>query len=1128
MTPAVRLRPALAICALLATGLARADVVVTQVDIASAGARAGLVAGDVIREVAVPAMRGAEAAGRATQLARTTGSTTTGAQAGRAIAWHGILTPLEWRAAEGSGAGTLGTRLRVIRGETTIELTLAQGTLGATVVPRVDAPLSAGILAALDAAKAAPPAQVARRLQALAATADAAHEAAAGTWLIVEAARFHARDGDAAAALEAVAEARRRLGASEAPWPVEARALADIGTELDEAGRADESAPLLGEARRLLEREAPGSRLHTEVLHAMGRAALLRGDDDVAKDDFESAIRLSVAGGDALGRAVGLVQRGYRELWIYDNTAALKTLLDARERIRAIEPGGANEAEAEVRLALLARQTDRFDQAEAHARAAMDLLQRRDPPEGLERAGYELGVAATLQGRAREAEALFDGALGRIDSLRPQSRLRGSLLNALGRIKHRRGDYAGAVRYGRQALALFEARGSVDDVAAALHGLAFTSLYLKRYDDAEHLGQRSLEAAQASGAGPAGLASAWTILGQAALETGRLDLAQERYEKALALGAKEAPDSDVVWDCWYSFGLIAMAHGDAAKAREWQSRALGIVMRRQPESLLVAMPEFELGRIDEAQGALEPAIGHYRRAVAAYESTQKLLGGSLEDQGRFHAQHARYYRALIAAQLRQGREGEAFEILERYRSQLLLDIGPAGTGDVALAPPPDVARRLGAIQSRHDAALDRLRELPAGDAKADALLIELDVTRRDLASARDAFIASADARSLASVGITRTPPVDAVRAALPEGTVLLSYAVTDRETFLFRVRRDGLRVVTLPIGRDALAAKVDAWRALLSLVQPNAQLRMATNASAFALYQALLEPIAPELGSANRIVVLADGPLHALPFGALVTQAPIAKGERARYLIERHAIAHAPSAAQFLATHGTTSPGAATASTHDDASPVAGRAAPVSATLFAHTDGAQTLPWARDEVEAIRALYGRRARVYVDGAATEARAKAVGRETRVLHFATHAVLDEQAPLDSYLVLSGTGGSDNGQLQAWEIAQQMRLDADLVTLAACDTAMGRDYAGAGQLGLHAAFRYAGARVVLGTLWRVPDRDTRDLMVAFYRAIASGLPADRALQRAQVAMIEAEASAPASGFHWAAFEVDGAGQ
>ena len=115
------------------------------------------------------------------------------------------------------------------------------------------------------------------------------------------------------------------------------------------------------------------------------------------------------------------------------------------------------------------------------------------------------------------------------------------------------------------------------------------------------------------------------------------------------------------------------------------------------------------------------------------------------------------------------------------------------------------------------------------------------------------------------------------------------------------------------------------------------------------------------------------------------------------------------------------------------------------------------------------------------------------------------------------------GEENGLLQAWEIFEQLRIDADLVTLSACETALGNDVAGEGLVGLTRAFHYAGARTVLASLWAVSDDSTSVLMTKVYAQLRAGATKDEALRQAQLDAIARPATA--APFHWAAFTLSG---
>jgi CHAT domain-containing protein len=187
------------------------------------------------------------------------------------------------------------------------------------------------------------------------------------------------------------------------------------------------------------------------------------------------------------------------------------------------------------------------------------------------------------------------------------------------------------------------------------------------------------------------------------------------------------------------------------------------------------------------------------------------------------------------------------------------------------------------------------------------------------------------------------------------------------------------------------------------------------------------------------------------------------------------------------------------------------------------------LPAARRELEALRSLAPEQARIWLGADATEERAKTVGRDAQVLHFATHGFADEQFPLESGLALAtppaGDKDRDNGILQAWEIFESLRLDASLVTLSACQTGLGKELAGEGLLGLTWAFQYAGARSVLASLWEVDDAATAELMRLFYGHIGRGVPKAEALRLAQVELLRRRPTA--APYFWAAFQLMGEG-
>jgi CHAT domain-containing protein/Flp pilus assembly protein TadD len=167
----------------------------------------------------------------------------------------------------------------------------------------------------------------------------------------------------------------------------------------------------------------------------------------------------------------------------------------------------------------------------------------------------------------------------------------------------------------------------------------------------------------------------------------------------------------------------------------------------------------------------------------------------------------------------------------------------------------------------------------------------------------------------------------------------------------------------------------------------------------------------------------------------------------------------------------------------------------------------ERLPLTRSEVTMIAGLYGGDSRLLLGAEATEqelARMAAAGelKQYQILHFATHALIDDERPENSALILSqvdlpnpvtaamaGTRVYD-GCVSAGEVVREWKIDADLVTLSACETALGKKVAGEGYIGLAHAFLQAGARSLLVSLWKVEDRSTSMLMERFYENLRGG--------------------------------------
>ena len=559
---------------------------------------------------------------------------------------------------------------------------------------------------------------------------------------------------------------------------------------------------------------------------------------------------------------------------------------------------------------------------------------------------------------------------------------------------------------------------------------------------------------------------------------------------------------------------------------------------------------WKTGRLTEAEAEL-------RRSVEDLEAQSSKLGGSAESRSSFTAEFADYYRDYLRLLVELRREDDAFLLLERFR---------AGSFRRTLAQrditaPEEVPGSLESERRSTNAEYDRLQhEVEELNPSTQAGQVEAALARLGELRQKQSEVAEKIRKASPRYASLRYPqPFDvaAARAALEPGTLLLSYAVGREKSYLFvlSAAKAALSVYTVGAGEKELRASVDAFRRLIQWSEPGSE--AATRSRA--LYKLLLEPVQERIARSERLLIVADGPLLKLPWAALIRDAP---GGRAQYLAEWKPIHTAPSVTVYAdlekaRKHRADDPAIVVAAFGDPTYPPMARRR--SSALRSASDAGTSedevadpeigdeievedpqlrsvarggfdflpLPESRTEVTRIAALYSPKAATYLGADATEENAASVGKDVPLIHYACHAIVNERFPLDSALALTipqkPVEGQDNGLLQAWEIFERVRIDADLVTLSACESGLGKEVGGEGLIGLTRAFQYAGARSVLASLWKVEDESTAELMKRFYGYLKSGLTKDEALRLAQIDLIRsAEFSRPRD---WAAFQLNG---
>jgi CHAT domain-containing protein len=405
---------------------------------------------------------------------------------------------------------------------------------------------------------------------------------------------------------------------------------------------------------------------------------------------------------------------------------------------------------------------------------------------------------------------------------------------------------------------------------------------------------------------------------------------------------------------------------------------------------------------------------------------------------------------------------------------------------------------------------------------------------------------------LASLRYPNPLNVEKAQKSLDTGTLALSFNVNKETSLLFALGPEGtFRVSRLAVGSEDLRRQVGQFVELLR-EQTMAVRRDSLLMKAQHLFRELFGAIDDLIAHSSRIILIPDGPLHALPFAALVRDSALSGEESWQFLAEYkplHIVSSLTTHSLQRTLYGRYSDAGACeelVAFGDPAYPsgTGGRSSTGDPYVRAAStlSSLEPLPWSRREVERIVELFPGRSSLYLGNQATEHAAKTtlVGDKHRYVHFAAHGYLDQQFPLNSAVVLTMPAvfqsGEENGLLQTWEVLEQVRLDADLVVLSACESGLGKEMGGEGLIGLTRAFQYAGARSVIASLWKISDRTTAEFMVRFYRHLKEGLSKDEALRATQMEFIRGpiqvtndkgervdfDASAP---YYWAAFQIYG---
>ena len=906
-----------------------------------------------------------------------------------------------------------------------------------------------------------------------------------------------------------------------------AQSLSNLGRLHSNRGEMDQAVRFHQQALKIRQNLAPDSLTVAYSMNNLGQLAEHRGDLETATKYHQRALEIKKkVAPHSLTMANSWNNLGLLASKRGDFDQAIELYQRALEIRQELSLNGRSVAESLNNIAAMHLKRGNLSQAEDFLQRSLEIKEKLQPNSlSLSYSLNNLAAVATQRGDMDRAMGLLERAMDIRKRIAPHSLEVVAVFNNLGFVASYRRNLERAKHYYHLGLTLSQklAPESIQ-VSTILNNLGAVAELNGDLERAVNYYQSALEIEER--VAPDGLRAAITLnnLGAVAERREEWERAIDLHDRALSIGQTVAPGGLEVANGWYHLGRVASKRTKAAAAIDYLLRALEIQETLAPNSIYLAETLHALGLAhrDLAPSQLESASEFFNRSLDVLDHQMAQLGGSHKVRGGFRARRDSYYHRALEVQLELGQPEVAFNTLERSRARSFLEQFAERDIMFTVDIPEELDQERRRAKVRFARIQRQLAELSSGEDTAQIKDLQAQL-RQASDEAKD--VEEKIRRTFPRLADLHNPEpltLEAARSTLDPGTLMLSYSVGEESTVLFVVTQEQFAVHTLPVAEADLRRWVNNFTADVERMKDSRNvLFKGLLLKSRHLYETLILPVADAVAASNRLLIVPDGPLHQLPFAALIgpREEDPEDSRGWRYLAESKPIHFVLSATVY-------------AELKRRPRPRGNHGSPLLAAFgdpFFGDDHLRwdPLPFTREEIMRIAGLH-RNTQTFLGEGATEEQLKSLSRDVRILHLATHGSLDNRFPMNSSVVLTlpegPSEGRENGYLQAWEIFEGIRLDADLVVLSACQSAQGEEQGGEGLLGLTRAFQYAGARTVAATLWSVNDLASAELMASFYRRLNNGLSKAEALQAAQIELIGSEAgySAP---YFWAGFQLYG---
>lgn len=833
-----------------------------------------------------------------------------------------------------------------------------------------------------------------------------------------------------------------------------------------------------------------------------------QNDQSTALEYHQKSLRIYELLGDKVAEAVTLNAIGYVYRVLADYDAAIEYLsrcLKIREELGdRIQIGSLLN---QIGAAHMYR-GDYNAAAKVH-RQSLELAEADKNQAGIADSAFHLAIIYRFRGNYGEALRYYQQARQIHENFsRSDPVHKGALsttLRHIGGTYFWQGNLRLALDYAHQSLAIDEERKDNSAIAYSLQFISLIRFSEKNYAEALLLAERTMPLYEELGDRD-GQARSLTLLGNIQSALADYEKALEYFRRALVI--REASKSrDGIAITRIGIAKVLLAQGKYRDAIALANQAAEAV-KQSGNREQIWQAQSVAGQAQRALDECDAARISFDAAITTIEDLRNEVIGGSNENSLFFAEKVKPYQQMAAMLAEENDFPGAFEYAERAKARVLLDALRSGRNQ----PTANITEAEKTEENRLRSELVSLNaQISRIDASKNSDRQRLSELQNKLEQARTAFqsfqtnLYAAHPELRISRGATEPVKLPEIGKLLDEKTALLEYLVTDNAVFLFVFTKQNaeisLKTYRVEINRSELAARTNRFRQML------AESNLLFGAPARGLYDLLLKPAQAQIKNKSNLVIVPDDGLWELPFQAL-------QQAENHYVLDDAAISYIPSLTIWRELRTAQR-------SENKLNNLLAFGNPSSMKSGDKTNFAD-LPEATRQALALRGLYGaQNSKIFVGAAASENIFKLEAARFSVLHLATHGVLDNVSPLNSYVLLApNAAANEDGRLEAWEILE-MNLPAEMVVLSACETARGQARSGEGLVGLAWSLMVAGTRTVVVSQWKVESSSTTDLMTEFYKSLKQNSALDKSQALRESALKLRHSERFAHPFYWAGF-------